>query len=147
VRNVAKFYYNGKPSSPQSATTPLAAINDMNNWLGRSQFVEDPYLRGRYNEFRIYSGFLSDADIAADYSAGPDVIGSDLLLHIFPSSTNLTLTWGSSVTNWILESSSVLGAGADWTQASQSPTNQSGRFTVTVPMSDDARFFRLHNPN
>lgn len=147
VRNVAKFYYNGKPSSPQSATTPLAAINDMNNWLGRSQFVEDPYLRGRYNEFRIYSGFLSDADIAADYAAGPDVIGSDFLLHIFPSNTNLTLTWGSSVTNWILESSSVLGAGAGWTQVPQSPTNQSGRFTVTVPMSDDARFFRLHNPN
>ncbi len=92
------------------------------------------------------SGFLSDADIAADYAAGPDVIGSDFLLHIFTSNTNLTLTWGASAASWVLESSPALGAGAVWTQVSETPALENGRYRVTVPMSDDARFFRLHNP-
>lgn len=35
------------------------------NWLGRSQFSNDPDLQGRVDDFRIYSGALGATEIAA----------------------------------------------------------------------------------
>ena len=51
----------------------LSAINDVNDWLGRSQWVQDLYLRGSLDEFRIYDVALDDDAIAAIDSAGADV--------------------------------------------------------------------------
>jgi Concanavalin A-like lectin/glucanases superfamily len=146
VRSIAKFYINGQPVSVGAATIPLSAIIDTNNWLGRSQYSQDSYFGGRYNEFRIYSGLLSDSDVAADFAAGPDVVGVDYVLHQYPSSNGLAITWGLSATNMVLQSSPVLGAGAVWNQVTNPPTLQSGRYGVTVPISGSAVFFRLHTP-
>jgi hypothetical protein len=146
VRGIAKFYVNGQPASSGVATIPLSAIIDTNDWLGRSQYSEDPYFGGRYNEFRIYRGLLSDSDVAADYAAGPDAVGVDYVLHDFVSSNMLTMTWGPSATNWFLQSSPALGAGAVWSPVAAAPTFQNGRYGVTVPISGDASFFRLHAP-
>jgi len=38
--------------------------NTVNNWIGRSQY-DDPYLNGSVDDFRIYSGALTAAEIAA----------------------------------------------------------------------------------
>lgn len=40
-------------------TQPLSAINDVNNWLGRSQFANDDYFAGKISEFRIYDAALT----------------------------------------------------------------------------------------
>ncbi len=53
--------------------TKLSAINDVNDWLGRSQWVQDLYLRGSLDEFRIYDAALDDAAVAAIDTAGSDV--------------------------------------------------------------------------
>jgi hypothetical protein len=147
VRGVARLYLNGALIDSDTAIIPLAWINDTNNWLGRSQFQQDPYFSGRFSEFRIYGGLLSDSDIAADYAAGPDIVGSDFLLHTFVSSNNLTITWGQSASSWLLESTPALGAAASWNEVTNSQTFQNGRYSVTVPMSGDAEFFRLRKPN
>jgi len=34
------------------------------NWIGRSQYAGDPYFNGKVEEFRIYRGALSAAEIA-----------------------------------------------------------------------------------
>ncbi len=146
VRGTAKFYLNGQLISSGQATIPLSAITDINNWLGKSEYAPDSYFGGRYNEFRIYSGFLSDSDVAADFAAGPDTVGVDYILHEYSSSNNLTITWGPSATNLVLQSSPVLGAGAVWNQVTNAPILQNGRFVVTVPISEDAAYFRLHTP-
>ena len=146
VRGVAKLYLNGAPVASGVATIPLSAIIDTNNWLGRSQFSQDSYFGGRYNEFRIYGGLLSDSDVAADFAAGPDMVGADYVLHQYSSGNGLTITWGPSATNLVLQSSPVLGAGAVWNQVTNAPTLQNGRFEVTVPISADAAYFRLHTP-
>ncbi len=146
VRGIAKFYINGQPVSSGVATIPLSAIIDTNNWLGRSQFAQDSYFGGRYNEFRIYRGLLSDSDVAADYAAGPDTVGVDYVLHDYLASNNLTITRGSSSTNLVLESSHALGVGAAWNQVTNTPILQNGRYSVTVPISDDAAYFRLQTP-
>lgn len=146
VRGVMKMYLNGVPVASGHAVIPLSGIIDTNNWLGRSQFSPDAYFYGSYNEFRIYRGLLSDADVAADYAAGPDVVGVDFVLHDFSSTNSLTITWGTTATNWFLESSPVLGPGAVWTPVPATPTLQNGRYQVTVPISGDTSYFRLHAP-
>jgi hypothetical protein len=147
VRGIAKYYLNGQLISSGVATIPLSAIVDTNDWLGRSQWwwQDEPFI-GRYNEFRIYSGLLSDADAAADYAAGPDAVGVDYVLHAFPSSNALAITWGPSATNLVLQSSPVLGSGAVWNQVSILPILQNGRYGVTVSFSNDAAFYRLRTP-
>jgi len=146
VRGVMKMYLNGVPVAAGTAVIPLSGIVDTNNWLGRSQFASDDYFNGNYNEFRIYSGLLSDADVAADYAAGPDAVGADYVLHNYPSSNALTMTWGLSVTNLVLQSSPVLGTGAAWSPVPITPVLQNGRYGVAVPLTNDATFFRLHTP-
>jgi len=146
IRGIAKFYINGQPVSAGVASIPLSAITDSYNYLGRSQFPNDAYFGGRYNEFRIYSGLLSDSDVAADFAAGPDTVGVDYVLHNYSSSNALTITWGSSATNLVLQSSPVLGAGAAWDSVPITPAFQNGRYGVAVPLTGDSAFFRLHAP-
>jgi len=60
----------------REATAPnghlMADLNDVNNWLGRSQWVQDNYLTARYEELRIYDGALSDVEIAELAERGAD---------------------------------------------------------------------------
>jgi hypothetical protein len=146
ARGVMKVYLNGTVILSGTAVIPLSAIIDINNWLGKSEFPSDAYFYGSYDEFRIYRGLLSDADVAADYTAGPDTVGVDFVLHDFPSTNSLSITWGTTATNWFLESSPVLGASAVWTPVSATPMLQNGRWQVNVPISGDASYFRLHAP-
>jgi len=69
-----RLYAAGQPLGTGKAVT-LAQLSDENNWLGRSQWVQDPYLRGTYDEFRIYDVALSNAELAALEAAGPDALG------------------------------------------------------------------------
>ena len=50
----------------------LSGISDINNWLGRSQFVGDDEFSGTLEEFRIYAGALSEALIGVSNKAGPN---------------------------------------------------------------------------
>jgi len=51
---------------------PLSAIDDVNNWLGRSNYVADADFSGTYEEFRIYGAALTASEIADSFAAGPD---------------------------------------------------------------------------
>jgi hypothetical protein len=53
---------------------PLSMLSDVNDWLGRSQWIQDDHLQGTYDEFRIYDIALSPAELAAVEKAGPDVV-------------------------------------------------------------------------
>ena len=49
---------------------PLDLINDVNNYLGRSQWP-DPFFDGQIDEFAIYDAVLSPAEVAARFATGP----------------------------------------------------------------------------
>ena len=72
----ARLYVNGQRVASGAATIPLNTINDINNWLGRSQW-NDPFFTGQYNEFRIYEGALTEEQVAAQCGAGPDTLGAN----------------------------------------------------------------------
>ncbi len=49
-------------------------IDDVNVWLGRSEFSSDHNFLGCYNEFRIYNHTLSEEEICGNFLAGPDIL-------------------------------------------------------------------------
>lgn len=73
VGGIAKLYLNGRLVGYKAVTLPLSAVSDVNNWLGRSQSLLDPYFGGTINEFRIYRTNLSTPQLAMSASQGPDL--------------------------------------------------------------------------
>jgi hypothetical protein len=61
------MYVDGVVAASNSAmTVHLADIGaTANNWLGRSQFTNDPYFNGSLDDFRVYRRALSQEEIAA----------------------------------------------------------------------------------
>lgn len=66
------IYVNGAEVARASWTGTLAAVNDVNVWLGRSQYEGDPELSGVYHDFRVYGAALSAAEVASSFRGGPD---------------------------------------------------------------------------
>lgn len=58
------FFSNGGPTT----------INDVNNWLGRSQWSGDANLDGIFDEFRIYDYELSQDQVQGNFVNGPNVV-------------------------------------------------------------------------
>jgi hypothetical protein len=66
------LYLNGEYQDSVALPGALADLNDINNWLGRSQASADPYFSGTIHELRIFRVVRSDEQIAASYELGPD---------------------------------------------------------------------------
>lgn len=66
------LYQDGALLVACSLSRPLSLIEDVNNWLGQSNYGADVELSGTYDEFRIYSAALTMDEIAASFAAGPD---------------------------------------------------------------------------
>lgn len=66
------LYQDGKLLTSCFLARPLSAIDDVNNWLGHSNYAADPDLSGRYDEFRIYAAALTAEQLASSFAAGPD---------------------------------------------------------------------------
>jgi hypothetical protein len=64
------LYRDGSLLSTCPLTRPLSMIDDVNNWLGRSNFSADVELSASYDEFRIYAAALSAAQLEASFLAG-----------------------------------------------------------------------------
>jgi hypothetical protein len=65
-------------------TTSLSRINDINNWIGRSQWTPDEDFAGIVHEFRIYSRALPAEQIAADNNAGPEMVANPVDASLAP---------------------------------------------------------------
>lgn len=73
---VLHYYENGEwvTSKETDPTQPIKLDNflDLNCWLGRSNYTVDGNLHGSFHELRIYNGALSDTEVTAHFTAGPD---------------------------------------------------------------------------
>lgn len=143
--NIGKLYSNAVLVASGAAPVDLKTIDDVNNWLGRSQWG-DPMFQGKYDEFRIWNGELLPDQIASDYAAGPDSLTAPTAgpkLGVKLSGNNVTLSWPAADTGFTLQSSAQLGAAANWTTVNSPPTTVTGEFTVTVTLAPGTQFFRL----
>src|SRR4029077_15716892 len=69
---LVRTYANGNLVSSMTVPTQMSAINDVNVWLGRSNWSGDENSQGEFDEFRIYNKVLSPAEIAVNKQMGPD---------------------------------------------------------------------------
>jgi len=65
-------YVDGVQVATEAWTGALTSINDVNVWLGRSQYNADPELTATFHEFRVYGAALSAKEIATAFKAGTD---------------------------------------------------------------------------
>ncbi|MEO8180397.1 MAG: LamG domain-containing protein [Deltaproteobacteria bacterium] len=72
--NTLALFINGSAAGSAALPSQLSAIDDVNNWLGRSQYngIPDPGLAGSISEFRIYGAALSAEQVALSFGLGPD---------------------------------------------------------------------------
>lgn len=144
--NTSRLYVDGVLSATGTAAQALSTLPDVNNWLGRSQFIADGYWGGKINELRLYTGGMTPSQAAASFAAGPSSLPVELpSLAVQISGNNLVISWPASATGFALESSSVLGAGAAWTAVSGA-TASGASMQVSVPRNVGTRFFRLKKP-
>lgn len=67
-----KWYRDGNLVHTKDVDFHLSEVNDVNNWLGRSQWTADANSNASYDEFRIWDSVLTPAEIAGHVLAGPD---------------------------------------------------------------------------
>jgi hypothetical protein len=70
--NLMTLYRNGAFEGSVAFTDSLSLLNEVNTWLGRSQYAADPSFSGILHEFRIYNAALSAAEVQVSYVAGTD---------------------------------------------------------------------------
>jgi hypothetical protein len=147
----AAVYTNGILEGNAPISYPFSSLVDAHNYLGKSGYRGDPYLSGTLLEFRIYSGILSAAQIAADYLAGPDTItniGSmpgTTALNIAMSGANAILRWPAGDDGYNVQTTPSLAPDASWIALpeSLSPILTDNVYQIVLPATNPAAFYRL----
>jgi len=138
------IYTNGVLESEVNGTLPaLSSVSSATSYIGRSLFSADAWLNANIDEFRIYHGRLTPAEIAADAANSPDALAMPLSLAASDSSSGLALTWPSYTVGYGLESSPSLGADAVWSPVAGTPAILNGSLQMTLPKTNGAGFYRL----
>jgi hypothetical protein len=65
-----RLYLNADEQGRVALTQPLSTLDDVNNWLGRSQFAKDTRFGGSFMEFRIYGAALTAAQLSDSWAFG-----------------------------------------------------------------------------
>lgn len=71
VNDTMTLYVDGMLQSAKAFSGTLASLDDVNNWLGRSQYAVDPQFVGSIDEFRIYDVALTNPQVAFSFASGP----------------------------------------------------------------------------
>ncbi len=107
------LYVDGLPVGANTLNiAPSQLGTTTQNTLGRSQFGGDPYLNGRVDDFRIYSGALSAAQISAlvaSYPFAPAAPTNVTATAIFASQILLTWNAVATATTYVVKRSTTNG--------------------------------------
>ncbi|MBC8094567.1 MAG: LamG domain-containing protein, partial [Akkermansiaceae bacterium] len=139
-------YTNGILAREQTGPLPaLSAVHKSWSFIGRSLFSADSWLNATIDEFRIYDGRLTSAEIAANYQFGPDALALPVTLEHSNSTPNLILAWPSWAVGFNPEFATDLSPGTIWSSLSAASLG-ADRWAVVVPKTNAAKFFRLKRP-
>jgi autotransporter-associated beta strand protein len=107
------LYVDGVPVGRNTITiTPAQLGTTTQNCIGRSQWTGDPYLNGNVDDFRIYNGALSAAQITAlvaGYPVQPPAPTNVVAMAISANQINLTWSPALRTTNYYVKRSLVSG--------------------------------------
>ena len=68
----------GQPN-PNVLNDQLANLNDVNNWLGRSNWTADSNFGGSFDEFRVYDNAQTATEVGADFVLGEDIVATNVV--------------------------------------------------------------------
>jgi len=66
------MYQDGALQGARAFTGSLTTITYRNNWLGRSQYADNPSFQGRLLDVRVYAAALASPHVQASFAAGAD---------------------------------------------------------------------------
>jgi len=125
-------------------TLTFSGFHDAPNcWLSQSQFNDSQY-NGSIDEFRIYDGALTAEQIAFNHTIGPDLMATPVRLSGSVANGQITVSWpvaGSG--GYSLQGTSSIKLPSTWGAVGITPIVVNGRYQVTLPPTNSARFFRL----
>jgi len=139
------IYTNGTLAAINSSVTEtFATVTNLYSWVGRSLYSGDPYSDLLLNEFRIYNGALSAAEIAATDALGPDQVLSAGKPVITASATSggLILSWPLASAGFTVMTTTNLAAG-NWTAAALTPQIVGSQWQVTLPATGGVQFYEV----
>ncbi|HEV2456243.1 MAG TPA: LamG domain-containing protein, partial [Verrucomicrobiae bacterium] len=127
-----RIYVDGNFEASTTGTTD--PLNGNNYFLSLGGTTESSY-SGLLDDFQIYSGVLSDGEVAELYNNPgemiPDVSGSSADFNAALGTTNLN--WSTSGdTSWFAESTNTYNGAAEAAQSGPVTNNQSSTLSVTV---------------
>lgn len=67
-----RWYLNGVLATSVDLPFKLQSLEDVNNWIGRSQYTADSMINASLDEIRIYDNAMSQAEVQASFNAGPN---------------------------------------------------------------------------
>ena len=127
-----------------TAPSSLSLVEDVNVWLGRSQWG-DPFFNGSYDEFRIYDGPLSDAEVAASFAAGPNPVPDPgPSLGARSTEAGIELTWPVlNASGYTLQSANRIGG--PWSGVHMPLATNLGVIKTIIPSTanDTYTFYQL----
>ncbi len=122
------------------------SIADPDNFIGRDDWGNDPYLNGSIAEFRIYNTALTASQVSADYVLGPtQLIGANTSVSLTAtlSGGNIVITWPKNSFYVTLVSSTSLPGGC-WAPVNNGTLAIVGaNYVETVPIAGISQFFGL----
>jgi regulation of enolase protein 1 (concanavalin A-like superfamily) len=80
-----KLYKNGVQIASVPTLLGPGTLDDLNVWLGRSNWSGDANADATFDETRIYDYALNPQQVLGNYQAGPDILPSDSPLNQAPS--------------------------------------------------------------
>lgn len=144
---LVNVYEDGARLGGFTTPTKMSDLNDVNVWLGRSNWNGDNNTQGEFDEVRFYDYVLTPGQVLGDSLAGPDVVnntGIPVTIGTQPASQSAPATYpatfsvaakGSSpiTFQWLRNGTPIGGAtSASYTIASVSAADNGAVFSVKV---------------
>lgn len=137
------FYRDGYQIGWRDVPFQPKDLDDVNNWLGRSQWSSDSNSNVEYDEVRIYSKALSWYDIYGHYLAGPDVVvNTSPKIDIALNGADATMTWPGNAVG-LLRQADVLDDPTVWETVTNDMINSTNGLQVAVPATAGSAFFSV----
>ena len=144
------LYENGVRTGGFTTDDAMSQINDVNVWLGRSNWTADQNTQGEYDEVRFYNSVLTPGEVLGNFLAGPiNLNDHDIPVTIVTQPANASTLVNGSATfsvipqgstpvafQWLKNGTPIAGAtNRTYTLASASASDSGASFTVQVSNS------------
>lgn len=149
-----ELYENGTRTGGIVTAHLLSDMNDVNDWLGRSNWSADQNTQGEYDEVRLYDHVLSPGEVLGNYLAGPELLNteeSSLPAALYAQPTDVSVpanqpatfravTSGSTPMSvqWLRDGTAIPGATSPiYTLPVAQPSDSGARFSVVISNTVD----------